>query len=107
MIQSSGNFVRMLILIISRPGLKVGHVRSKTRSRSNLKLGHVGLKTRLLGQQATQVSDLGQLWPSCFHSPNVNSDWLSCIKSTLTKICRPDIWQSQQHYHLKSVNFFV
>ena len=43
-------FVRMLIIIISR---------------SSLKLGHVGSKTRLLGQQATQVSDLGPLWPSC------------------------------------------
>ena len=32
MIQSSGNFVRMLILIISRSGVKLGHVRSKTRS---------------------------------------------------------------------------
>ena len=42
-----------------------------------------------------------------FHSPNVNSKWLSCIKSTLTKIGRPDIWQSQQLYHLKSVNFIV
>ena len=35
-------------------------------SRSSLKLGHVGLKTRSLDQQATQVSDLGPLWPSCF-----------------------------------------
>ena len=35
MIQSSRNFVRMLILIMSR---------------SSSKLGHVGLKTRLLGQ---------------------------------------------------------
>ena len=34
-------------------------------SRSRLKLGHVGPKTKLLGQQATQVSDLGPLWPSC------------------------------------------
>ena len=34
-------------------------------SRSSLKLGHVGSKTRSLGQQATQVSDLGPLWPSC------------------------------------------
>ena len=32
MIQSVGNFVRMLILIISRSSLKLGHVRSKTRS---------------------------------------------------------------------------
>ena len=30
-----------------------------------MKLGHVGSKTRSLGQQATQVSDLGPLWPSC------------------------------------------
>ena len=98
-IQSSGKFVRMLILIISRSSSKLGHVRSKTRSlvqilekfcvhsgvhsfvsnvmtfvrmliiiisRSSLKLGHVGSKTRLLGQQATQVSDLGPLWPSCY-----------------------------------------
>ena len=40
----------MLIIIMSRPSLKLGHVVSKTRS---------------LGQQATQVSDLGLLWPSC------------------------------------------
>ena len=40
-----------------------------------------------------------------FHSSNVN--WSSCIKSTLTKIGRPDIRQSQQHYHLKSVYLFV
>ena len=98
MIQCAGNFVRMLILILSRSSSKLGHVRSKTRSlgqileklcvhsrvhsfvqmswhfvrrliiiisRSDLKLGHVGSKTRLLGQQATQVSDLGPLWPSC------------------------------------------
>ena len=31
-IQSSGNFVRLLIIIISRSGLKLGHVGSKTRS---------------------------------------------------------------------------
>ena len=37
-------------------------------SRSILKLDHVGSKTRLLGHQATQVSDLGPLWPSCFLS---------------------------------------
>ena len=42
----------MLIIIISRSGLKLGHVGSKTRS---------------LGQQATQVSDLGPPWPSCFY----------------------------------------
>ena len=41
----------MLIIIISRSSLKLGHVRSKTT---------------LLGQQTTQVSDLGSLWPSCF-----------------------------------------
>ena len=34
-------------------------------SRSSLTLDHVGSKTRLLGHQATQVSDLGPLWPSC------------------------------------------
>ena len=34
-------------------------------SRSSLNLGHFGSKTRLLGQQATQLSDLGPLWPSC------------------------------------------
>ena len=33
-------------------------------SRSALKLGHVGSKIRSLDQQATQVSDLGPLWPS-------------------------------------------
>ena len=49
--QMSWHFVRMLIIIISR---------------SSLKLGLVGSKTRLLGQQATQVSNLGPLWPSCF-----------------------------------------
>ena len=31
-IQSSLNYVRMLIIIISRPGSKLGHVGSKTRS---------------------------------------------------------------------------
>ena len=36
-------------------------------SRSSLKLDHVGSKTRLLGHQATQVSDLGPLWPSCLY----------------------------------------
>ena len=47
-------------------------------SRSSLKLGHVGSKTRSLGQQATQVSDLGPLWPSCLkhicyrHSPHTD-----------------------------------
>ena len=45
------NFVRLLIVIISSPSLN---------------LGHVGSKTRLLGQQASQVSDLGPPWPSCF-----------------------------------------
>ena len=35
-------------------------------SRSSLKLGHVGSKTTLLGQQATQVSEFGPLCPSCF-----------------------------------------
>ena len=35
-------------------------------SRSSLKLGHIGSKTRSLGQQATQMRDLGPLWPSCF-----------------------------------------
>ena len=106
MIQSSGKFVRMLILIISRSSSKLGHVRSKTRSldqileklcvhsgvhsfvsnvmtfvrmliiiisRSSLKLGHVGSKTRLLGQQATQVSDLGPLWPSCIDHMMIHS----------------------------------
>ena len=32
LIQSSGNCVRMLIIIISRSGSKLGHVGSKTRS---------------------------------------------------------------------------
>ena len=32
MIQSSGNFVRMLIIIMSRSSSKLGHVGSKTRS---------------------------------------------------------------------------
>ena len=31
-IQSSGNFVRMLIIIMSRLRSKLGHVKSKTRS---------------------------------------------------------------------------
>ena len=41
-------------------------------SRSSLKLDHVGSKTRLLGHQATQVSDLGPLWPSCLHFTSHN-----------------------------------
>ena len=32
LIQSSGNFIRMLMIIISRSSLKLGHVGSKTRS---------------------------------------------------------------------------
>ena len=32
LIQCSGNFIRMLIIIISRSSLKLGHVGSKTRS---------------------------------------------------------------------------
>ena len=39
-------------------------------SRSSLELDHVGSKTRLLGHQATQVSDLGPLWPSCSWFPS-------------------------------------
>ena len=66
-IQCSGNFVRMLIIIISR---------------SNLKLGHVGSKTRLLGQQATQVSDLGPLWPSCFKKGSCQLLAKVCARST-------------------------
>ena len=114
-IQSSGKFVRMLILIISRSSSKLGHVRSKTRSldqileklcvhsgvhsfvsnvmtfvrmliiiisRSSLKLGHVGSKTRLLGQQATQVSDLGPLWPSCLKTFTI---YFESIAYCLTK----------------------
>ena len=114
-IQSSGKFVRMLILIISRSSSKLGHVRSKTRSldqileklcvhsgvhsfvsnvmtfvrmliiiisRSSLKLGHVGSKTRLLGQQATQVSDLGPLWPSCFKKGSCQLLVKVCARST-------------------------
>ena len=43
-------------------------------SRSSLKLDHVGSKTRLLGHQATQVSDLGPLWPSCFELKGLFSE---------------------------------
>ena len=32
LIQSSGNFIRILMIIISRSNLKLGHVGSKTRS---------------------------------------------------------------------------
>ena len=32
LIQSSQNFIGMLMIIISRPSLKLGHVGSKTRS---------------------------------------------------------------------------
>ena len=35
------------------------------------------------------------------------SKWLACIKSIFTKIGRPDIWQSQQNCHMKSVSFLV
>ena len=42
-------------------------------SRSSLKLDHVGSKTRLLGHQATQVSDLGPLWPSCSYYASVET----------------------------------
>ena len=45
-------------------------------SRSSLKLDHVGSKTRLLGHQATQVSDLGPLWPSCLTITSQSWCWL-------------------------------
>ena len=54
-------------------------------SRSSLKLDHVGSKTRLLGHQATQVSDLGPLWPSCF---NVK---LNCFILRTTKVACPGV----------------
>ena len=58
-------------------------------SRSSLKLDHVGSKTRLLGHQATQVSDLGPLWPSCLMNTFVfccffflfHSEWGSASNS--------------------------
>ena len=36
LMQSSLNFARMFISIISRPGIKVGHVRSKSRSKAQI-----------------------------------------------------------------------
>ena len=49
MIQNSGNFFRMLILIISRSGSKL-RMLIIIISRINSKLGHVGSNTRSLGQ---------------------------------------------------------
>ena len=34
--QTSGNFIRMLMVIISRSSLKLGHVGSKTRSQGQI-----------------------------------------------------------------------
>ena len=67
----SWNFVRMLIIIISR---------------SSLKLGHVGLKTRSLDQQATQVSDLGPLWPSCFRKRWFFMKYFKLVHAPIWKI---------------------
>ena len=69
----SWHFVRRLIIIISR---------------SDLKLRHVGSKTRLLGQQATQVSDLGPLWPSCFRGWSGGA----MVLGKLPVPGRPTIW---------------
>ena len=58
MIQKSGNFVRMLILIISR---------------SSFKLSYVGSKTRSLGQMLEKL---------CVHSR------AHCFVSNVTKLCQ-------------------
>ena len=68
----------MLIIIISRSGLKLGHVGSKTRS---------------LGQQATQVSDLGPLWPSCskYYTGQCSvcrKGWYYFGKTKVIKMCK-------------------
>ena len=48
MTQRSRNFVRMLILIISRSSSKLGHVRSKTRSLDQILEKHC-VHSRVLG----------------------------------------------------------
>ena len=98
-LEISGNFVIMLILIICRSGSKLVHVRLNTRSLvqnlekpcvhsrvhsfvSNVmklcpnvnyhniyvkfETGTCWVETRSLRQQATQMSDLGPLWPSTY-----------------------------------------
>ena len=56
-------------------------------SRSSLELDHVGSKTRLLGHQATQVSDLGPLWPSCLF---INHNVFSSKYRYITLILHPE-----------------
>ena len=95
--QMSWHFVRMLIIIISR---------------SSLKLDHVGSKTRLLGHQATQVSDLGPLWPSCFIycSPRSQSwlkhstKWVDEIK-WVSKV-KASLWPRPKVTHIQSYNLY-
>ena len=68
-------------------------------SRSSLKLDHVGSKTRLLGHQATQVSDLGPLWPSCLQicftikfSQKYYTKWISIFRGD----CQPQKWKTMK-----------
>ena len=61
--------------------------------RSSLKLGYVGSKTRSLGQQATQVSDLGPLWPSCITNRTKDtfikstSEYFMNVRVILNEVC--------------------
>ena len=72
----------------------------------------ITIKSRMIGfwYRITHGNPLklySVLYQYLLHSSNINSKWLTCIKSIFTKIGRPDIWQSQQNFHLKSVSFLV
>ena len=72
----------------------------------------ITIKSRMIGfwYRITHGNPLklsSVLYQCLLHSSNINSKWLTCIKSIFTKIGRPDIWQSQQNFHLKSVSFLV
>lgn len=72
----------------------------------------ITIKSRMIGfwYRITHGNPLklsSVLYQCLLHSSHINSKWLPCIKSIFTKIGRPDIWQSQQNFHLKSVSFLV
>ena len=72
----------------------------------------ITIKSRMIGfwyriTHGNPIKLSSVLYQCLLHSSHINSKWLTCIKSIFTKIGRPDIWQSQQNFHLKSVSFLV
>ena len=65
-IRSSGNFVRMLILIICRSSSKLGHVRSKTRS-----LGQILTKPCVHSKVHSFVSNVMKLCQNVVNHHNI------------------------------------